>query len=166
VAAFVVYPYLKRATWLCHAWLGVVDGLAPVGAWVAIRGDLPWEAWLLGAAVATWVGGFDVLYALFDLEIDRQQGLHSVPARFGVRAAFATARACHVLTVAFLVAAGLGLPAGPLYWLGVAAVGLLLGYEHSLVSPTDRHRLDMAFFGMNGVIAVTLFAFVLADVLV
>jgi 4-hydroxybenzoate polyprenyltransferase len=166
VVAFVVYPYLKRVTWLSHFWLGAVDGLAPVGAWVAITGELPWEAWLLGAAVAVWVAGFDVLYALFDLEIDRAQGLHSVPARFGVRLTFAVSRACHVLTVVFLVVAGLGLPAGILYWLGVAAVAALLAYEHSLVSPTDRSRLDMAFFGMNGVIAVTLFAFTLADVLV
>ena len=84
VAAFVVYPYLKRATWLSHFWLGAVDGLAPVGAWAAVTNELPLEAWLLGAAVAFWVAGFDVLYALFDLEIDRAQGLHSIPARFGV----------------------------------------------------------------------------------
>jgi 4-hydroxybenzoate polyprenyltransferase len=165
VVAFVVYPYLKRATWLSHFWLGAVDGLAPVGAWVAITGELPWQAWMLGAAVAVWVAGFDVLYALFDLEVDREQGLHSIPARFGVPAAFAVARACHVLTVAFLVVAGLGLPAGVFYWVGVAAVGGLLAYEHSLVSPRDRSRLDMAFFGMNGVIAVSLFVCVLADVL-
>jgi 4-hydroxybenzoate polyprenyltransferase len=165
VVAFVVYPYLKRVTWLSHFWLGAVDGLAPVGAWVAITGELPWEAWLLGAAVAAWVAGFDVLYALFDLDVDREQGLHSVPERFGVRATFAISRVCHVLTVVFLAVAGLGLPAGVLYWLGVAAVAALLAYEHSLVSPSDRSRLDMAFFGMNGVIAVTLFAFTLADVL-
>jgi 4-hydroxybenzoate polyprenyltransferase len=166
VAAFVVYPYLKRATWLSHFWLGAVDGLAPVGAWAAITDDLPLEAWLLGAAVAVWVAGFDVLYALFDLEHDREHGLHSVPARFGVPAAFAVARACHVATVVFLVLAGLAIGVGVLYWLGVAAVAGLLLYEHSLVSPRDRSRLDMAFFGMNGVISVTFFLFVLADVIV
>jgi 4-hydroxybenzoate polyprenyltransferase len=85
VVAFVVYPYLKRFTWLCHLWLGAVDGLAPVGAWVAIRGDLPWTAWTLGIAVAAWVAGFDLLYALFDLEVDRAQGLHSWAVRFGER---------------------------------------------------------------------------------
>jgi len=165
VAGFVAYPYLKRATWLGHFWLGAVDGLAPVGAWVAITGKLPWEAWALGAAVAFWVAGFDILYALFDLEVDRAQGLHSIPARFGVPAAFAASRACHVITVAALVAAGLGLPVAALYWLGVAAVAGLLGYEHALVSPADRRRLDTAFFTMNGVISISLFAFVLADVL-
>jgi 4-hydroxybenzoate polyprenyltransferase len=166
VAAFVVYPYLKRATWLSHFWLGAVDGLAPVGAWAAVTNELPLEAWLLGAAVAVWVAGFDVLYALFDLDHDRAHGLHSLPERFGVPAAFAVARACHVLTVVFLALAGLALSAGALYWLGVAAVALLLLYEHSLVSPRDRRRLDMAFFTMNGVLSVTFFLFVLADVVV
>ena len=164
VAMFVAYPYLKRVTWLSHAWLGAVDGLAPVGAWAAITNELPWEAWLLGAAVAVWVAGFDVLYALFDLDFDRAHGLHSLPVRFGARAAFAAARACHVATVGFLVLAGLGLDVGVLYWLGVAAVGALLAYEHSLVSPADTRRLDTAFFTLNGVISVTFFAFVLADV--
>jgi 4-hydroxybenzoate polyprenyltransferase len=166
VAAFVVYPYLKRVHWISHFWLGAVDGLAPVGAWAAITNELPWQSWALGAAVAFWVAGFDLFYALFDLEIDRAQGLHSFPARFGVRAAFAVARACHAATVAALVVAGLGLSVGALYWLGVAAVAVLLLYEHLLVSPQDRSRLDMAFFTMNGVISVTFFAFVLADVLV
>ena len=117
--------------------------------------------------MAFWVAGFDVLYALFDLEIDRAQGLHSFPTRFGVRATFWASRAVpHVLTVAFLVLAGLGLPVGPLYWLGVAAVAGLLVYEHALVSPRDLRRLDAAFFTMNGVISLTFFAFVLADVVV
>ncbi len=166
VAAFVVYPYLKRATWLSHFWLGAVDGLAPVGAWAAITNDLPLEAWLLGAAVAVWVAGFDVLYALFDLDHDRAHGLHSVPARFGVPAAFAVARACHVATVAFLVLAGLAIGVGFLYWAGVAVVAGLLSYEHSLVSPRDTSRLDLAFFTMNGVLSVTFFLFVLGDVIV
>ncbi len=165
VVGFVVYPYLKRVTWLCHFWLGAVDGLAPVGAWVAITGKLPWQAWALGVAVAFWVAGFDLFYALFDVEIDRAQGLHSVATRFGVRGSFLGARACHVLTVAALVAAGLGLPVGFLYWLGVAAVGALLAYEHSLVHPDDLRRLDTAFFTMNGVISVVFAVFVIADTL-
>jgi 4-hydroxybenzoate polyprenyltransferase len=165
VAAFVVYPYLKRIHWVSHFWLGAVDGLAPVGAWAAVTNELPWQAWALGAAVAFWVAGFDLFYALFDLEIDRAQGLHSFPARFGVRAAFRAARLCHLATVVALVVAGLGLSVGALYWLGVVAAAVLLLYEHSLVSPSDRTRLDMAFFTMNGVISLTVFAFVLADVL-
>jgi 4-hydroxybenzoate polyprenyltransferase len=166
VVGFVVYPYLKRFTWLCHLWLGAVDGLAPVGAWVAIRGDLPWQAWLLGAAVAAWVAGFDLFYSLFDVEIDRGQRLHSWATRFGVRGAFAGARALHAATVGFLVAAGAGLPVGTLYWLGVAAVAVLLAYEHALVRPDDLRRLNTAFFTMNGVISAAFFAFVLADALV
>ncbi len=166
VAGFVVYPYLKRFTWLCHLWLGVVDGLAPVGAWVAITGKLPWQAWVLGAAVAAWVAGFDLFYSLFDAEIDRGQGLHSVTTRFGVEGAFLGARLLHVTTVACLCAVGAGLPVGVLYWLGVAAVAGLLAYEHAIVRPTDLRRLDMAFFTMNGVISVAFFGFVLVDALV
>jgi len=163
VLGFVVYPYLKRVTWLCHFWLGAVDGLAPVGAWVAITGRLPWQAWMLGAAVAFWVAGFDCFYALFDEEIDRREGLHSIVTRFGVRGAFFGARLSHAATVAFLVAAGLGLSVGVLYWLGVSAVALLLAYEHSLVRPGDLRRLDTAFFTMNGVISVVFAVFVILD---
>ena len=164
VAGFVIYPYLKRFTWLSHLWLGAVDGLAPVGAWVAITGEMPWQAWALGGAVAVWIAGFDLFYSLFDVEIDRAQRLHSFATRFGERSVFGGARAFHVLTVALLAAVGLGLDVGPLYWLGVAAVGLLLVYEHSLVSPADRSRLDAAFFTMNGAISVVFCAFVLAEV--
>ena len=164
VAMFVVYPYLKRATWLCHAWLGAVDGLAPVGGWVAVTGKLPLEAWLLGGAVAVWVAGFDLLYAIFDVEVDRAQRLHSFPARFGMPATFVAARVLHAATVLLLALAGLGLDANVFYWLGVAAVGALLAYEHSLVSPSDLRRLDAAFFTMNGVISVVFLVFVLLDV--
>ena len=163
VAGFVVYPYLKRFTWLCHFWLGAVDGLAPIGAWVAITNHLPWQAWLLGAAVALWVAGFDLFYALFDAEIDRAQGLHSIVTRFGVRGAFVGARLAHAATVACLIGVGLGLSVGALYWIGVALVAALLAYEHALVRPHDLSRLDAAFFTMNGVISVAFAAFVIAD---
>jgi 4-hydroxybenzoate polyprenyltransferase len=166
VLGFVVYPYLKRFTWLGHLWLGAVDGLAPVGAWVAITGELPWEAWVLGAAVAFWIAGFDLFYSLFDLEIDRAQGLHSWATRFGERGTFTGARVFHVATVALLAIAGLGLEVGFAYWLGVAAVAALLLYEHSLVRPGDLRRLDAAFFTVNGVISIVFCAFVLVDVLV
>jgi 4-hydroxybenzoate polyprenyltransferase len=165
VAGFVIYPYLKRWTWLCHAWLGAVDGLAPVGAWAAITGSIPWEAWALGGAVALWVAGFDLFYSLLDLEVDGAQGLSSAAVRFGERGALRGARLCHLGTVALIVLAGLGLSVGALYWLGAAAVAALLAYEHSLVRPGDLRRLDTAFFTMNGVISLTFFAFVLADAL-
>ena len=164
LVGFVVYQYLKRFTWLSHVWLGVVDGLAPLGGWVAVTGELPWEAWALGAAVAAWIAGFDFFYSLFDREIDLEQGLHSVAARFGVDGAFRAARLFHVLTVVLLAAAGLGLDLGWAYWLGVAAVAALLAYEHSLVRPDDLRRLDAAFFTVNGVISVVFFAFVLLEV--
>ena len=163
VAGFVIYPYLKRFTWLSHLWLGAVDGLAPVGAWVAITGELPLEVWLLGGAVATWVAGFDHFYALLDVEVDRRERLHSVATRFGEHGAFWGARLLHVPTVALLISAGLGLDVGVFYWLGVAIVAGLLIYEHSLVRPGDLRRLDTAFFTLNGVISVAFFAFVLAD---
>jgi len=163
LVGFVVYPYLKRVTWLSHLWLGAVDGLAPVGAWVAITGRLPWEAWALGAAVAVWIAGFDFFYSLFDRDVDVSQGLHSVATRFGVEGAFRGARLLHLATVVLLVAVGLGLGLGWLYWAGVVAVAVLLAYEHSLVSPGDLRRLDAAFFTVNGVISVVFFAFVLAE---
>jgi 4-hydroxybenzoate polyprenyltransferase len=165
VVAFVVYPYLKRFTWLCHLWLGAVDGLAPIGAWAAVTGHLPWQAWALGGGVATWVAGFDLFYSLFDAEVDREQGLHSWTTRFGERGAFLGARILHLATIVLLSVAGLGLDVGALYWVGVFAVAALLVYEHSLVRPNDLRRLDAAFFTMNGVISVAFFVFVLADVL-
>jgi 4-hydroxybenzoate polyprenyltransferase len=165
VAAFVVYPYLKRFTWLCHMWLGAVDGLAPVGAWAAITGTIPWQAWALGGAVAAWVAGFDLFYALFDVDVDREQGLHSWATRFGEDAVFLGARLLHLTTIVLLIAVGLGLSVGVFYWLGVLCVGGLLFYEHTLVRPGDLRRLDAAFFTMNGVISVAFFACVFVSVL-
>jgi 4-hydroxybenzoate polyprenyltransferase len=166
VAGFVVYPYLKRWTSISHLWLGAVDGLAPVGAWVAITGTMPWESWTLGAAVACWIAGFDLFYSLFDLEVDRREGLHSAATRFGTGGVFLGARLLHIATVALLAITGLGLSVGFLYWIGVLVVAALLAYEHSLIRPDDLRRLDLAFFTMNGIISVAFFLFVLADVLV
>jgi 4-hydroxybenzoate polyprenyltransferase len=115
--------------------------------------------------VAAWIAGFDLFYSLFDVEIDRAQGLHSWAVRWGERGVFRGARALHLLTVALLVAVGLGAGVGVAYWLGVAAVAALLLYEHSLIRPGDLRRLDAAFFTVNGVISVVFFAFVLIDVL-
>jgi 4-hydroxybenzoate polyprenyltransferase len=163
VAGFVVYPYLKRFTWLCHVFLGAVDGLAPVGGWVAVTGTVDWQPFLLGGAVALWIGGFDVIYATMDLEVDRRQGLHSIPRRFGVATALLVTRAFHAGSVALLVWLGLSLSLGPFYWLGVAVVAALLAYENSIVSADDLSRVDMAFLQMNGVIAIVFLAGVLAD---
>ena len=164
VAGFVVYPYLKRFTWLTHLWLGAVDGLAPVGAWVAVTGELPWEAWALGAAVALWVAGFDLFYALLDLDVDRAQGLRSWPVRWGVNGTFAAARVLHAATVLLLALVGWGLDVGVAYWLGVASVAGLLLYEHLIVQPGDLRRLDAAFFTVNGVISLVFCGWVVLDV--
>jgi 4-hydroxybenzoate polyprenyltransferase len=166
VAMFFVYPYLKRFTWLCHLWLGACLGLAPVGAWLAVSGSAPWEAWALGGAVLLWVAGFDLFYSLFDLEHDRREGLHSWATRFGERGVFLGARALHAGTVVLLAITGLGVEGGVLYWLGVAVVAVLLSYEHAIVRPGDLRRLDAAFFTVNGVISLVFFAFVALDVLV
>ena len=165
VVMFVVYPYLKRVTSLCHLWLGACLGLAPVGAWLGVSGAAPWEAWAIGAAVALWVAGFDLFYSLYDLEVDRREGLRSWATRFGERGVFRGARAMHAAAVALLAAAGAGLAAGAAYWLGIAVVACLLAYEHAIVRPGDLRRLDAAFFTVNGVISVVFFAFVAVDVL-
>jgi 4-hydroxybenzoate polyprenyltransferase len=160
VAMFVVYPYLKRVTWLCHLWLGACTGLAPLGAWLAVTGSAPWEAFALFAAQGLWVAGFDLFYSLFDLEHDRAEGIRSWAVRFGERGVFAGARAFHVVVVALLAAVGAGLDVNAFYWAGVAAVALLLVYEHTIVRPGDLRRLDAAFFTVNGVISVVFFVFV------
>jgi 4-hydroxybenzoate polyprenyltransferase len=163
IAAFVVYPYLKRVTPLCHLWLGVVDGLAPVGGWVAVTGHFDIAAWLLGAAVACWIAGFDIIYATMDIEVDRAQGLHSAPADYGVARALYISRALHALSVVALAGVGWSLGLGPVYVIGVVAVAALLAYEQQLVSPSDLSRVDMAFLSVNGVIALLYFGTVSLD---
>jgi 4-hydroxybenzoate polyprenyltransferase len=163
VAGFVIYPYLKRFTWLCHPFLGAVDGLAPVGGWVAVTNHVDPTSFLLGGAVALWIGGFDIIYATMDLEIDRAQSLHSIPRRFGIATALRITRVFHLLSVVLLVWLGIALGLGPLYYLGAAVVAALLAYENSIVSADDLSRVDMAFLTMNGVIALVFLAGVLAD---
>jgi 4-hydroxybenzoate polyprenyltransferase len=160
------YHYTKRFTWLSHWVLGFTDGLAAPGAWIAVRGsiftlaDLP--AWLLLAAVTFWIGGFDLIYACQDVQVDRRDGLRSIPADFSVATALTLARICHALTVALLAGVGLTMSLGWPYWAGLAAVVAMLVYEHSLVSPDDLSRLNVAFFNMNGYISITVFAATLA----
>ncbi|MGD0167903.1 MAG: UbiA-like polyprenyltransferase [Gaiellaceae bacterium] len=166
VAAFVVYPYLKRVTWLCHLWLGATIGLAPLAAWLALGAPAAKAAFALWIAVACWVTGFDLFYSLFDLEIDREQGLHSFAVRFGVTGVFRAARTLHLITIAALLAAGVAGGAGLFWGLGVAAVSVLLLYEHLIASPSDLRRLNAAFFTVNGAIGVVFLAFVVADALV
>ena len=166
VVVLGVYSYTKRFTWLSHAVLGVADGLAPIGAWVGVTGELSWPPLVLGLAVAVWIAGFDLLYACQDLAFDQSVGLHSFPARFGVRATLWTSVVLHGATVALLALVGVVLGLGLPYWLGVLGAAGLLIYEHSLLRPNDLSRLDLAFFNVNGYIAVLLFVATGADLAV
>ena len=163
ILGFVVYPYTKRFTWLCHLALGIANGLAPGAAWVAVTGEVSWTPALIWAGAALWVAGFDVIYALLDRDFDLENRVNSLPVRFGVGPALVVARVWHALSVAFLIAFGVAAGLGLVYYLGVAVVAWLLFYEHSLVRKDDLSKLDMAFFTMNGVISLIFFAFVLLD---
>ncbi|HEY1806518.1 MAG TPA: UbiA-like polyprenyltransferase [Terracidiphilus sp.] len=163
LAVLLGYSYLKRITRWSHLGLGLALGLAPAAAWIAVRGSLDPRILVLTAAVTLWAGGFDVLYSCQDCEHDRVAGLHSLPQSSGVTAAFWTARAMHLAMLGLLVWFGFLFEFRLTGWLGVAAVGLLLAYEHSIVSPRDLRRMNAAFFTMNGVIAMVFLGFVTAD---
>ena len=163
LAVLLGYSYMKRITRWSHLVLGLALGIAPAAAWIAVRGSLDARIVVLTAAVMLWVGGFDVLYACQDFEHDRAAGLHSIPQSLGLGAAFWIARLMHLAMLALLVWFGLLFQFHIAGWLGIAAVGLLLAYEHSLVSPRDLSKLNAAFFTMNGVIATVFLVFVAAD---
>ena len=166
IAWVFFYSYTKRFTRLSHLVLGVGLAIAPVGGYLAITGawsDPWWMLIALAVAVATWVGGFDILYALQDVGFDRENSLHSIPAAMGEQRALSIARQLHVLTVIGLALAGIGAGAGVIYFIGVAVAAVLLLYEHSLVKPSDLSRLDAAFFTMNGVISIVFLGFVLTE---
>jgi 4-hydroxybenzoate polyprenyltransferase len=169
VLLFVLgYSLTKRFTALAHFWLGAALMLVPVAAWIAVKGltDMAVPL-LLGAAVLFWVAGFDILYACQDAAFDKEHGLSSVPARFGVRASLRVAAACHAVMVGLLVGLDFASPhLGGVFLAGLAAVGLLLVYEHSLVRPDDLTRVNRAFFHVNGVISVGLLVLVLVQLAV
>jgi 4-hydroxybenzoate polyprenyltransferase len=150
----VGYSYTKRFTWASHWILGFTDGIAAAGGWIAVHAAFEPPAFVLWFALTVWIAGFDIIYACQDVEVDRAQRLHSVPARFGIPAALWLARINHGLTAAALAWLGLTMGLGVFYWVGWLAVVALLIYEHSLVRPGDLSRLDLAFFNVNGYIAV------------
>ena len=154
----VGYSYTKRFTWTSHWILGFTDGIAAAGGWIAVRGTFEAPALVLWLAVTVWIAGFDLIYACQDVAFDRAHGLHSVPARFGIPAALTLARVDHALTAIALAALSVLTGLGVVYWIGWLVVVALLVYEHSLVSPRDLSRLDMAFFNVNGYIAVVVLA--------
>lgn len=162
----VLYSYCKRFTALAHVVLGLCLAAAPVGAWIALRGEIGWPAVVLGLAVLFWVAGFDIFYALQDMEFDREFGLYSVPSQLGPKRSIHLVRVFHILMLLLLLSLlaidGLGL----IYFIGIVVIGLMLGYEHLLVKPDDLSRLDAAFFNMNGYISATIFVFTFLDAMV
>lgn len=162
----VLYSFCKRFTSMAHVVLGICLAAAPVGAWIALRGDIGWPVLVLGFAVLFWVAGFDIFYALQDYEFDRDNGLFSIPSRFGVERSFLITRVFHAIMILLLLLLVFSKGLGVIYLLGVTVVAGLLIYEHMLVRPDDLSRLDAAFFNMNGYISVTIFLFTLADALV
>ncbi len=164
LAAFVLYPYTKRFTWFCHYFLGLTLGLAPAAAWVAVTGSVAAEAWLLFFAVGLWVGGFDVLYAVFDLEFDRNHGLHSLPVAVGERGAILAAAASHVATVALLAAVGALAGLGWVYWCGLALVAAILAWPHIDIARRGLREVGMGFMTVNGVVGLLYGAVVILSV--
>ncbi len=163
------YSHAKRFTWAAHLWLGLALALAPGGAWIAMGARPETSIVALMVAVATWVGGFDVLYSLQDESFDRQHGLRSIPARFGARGALRISRSLHLVTVTALATCALLLGGGPAMFAAVALIAALLVYEHSLVKPldgdrVDLSRIDMAFFDLNGYVSLGFLALVAIDV--
>jgi 4-hydroxybenzoate polyprenyltransferase len=157
IAVLLLYSYTKRFTLLSHLVLGIADGLAPIAAWIALRNSVSLSVLLLGAAVASWVGGFDLIYACQDVDFDRRAGIHSVPQRFGVAAALYGSIACHVAMVALLIAVIRLEHLGWLAALGLVLMAALLAYEHWIVRPSDLSRLNAAFFNVNGYISLLFF---------
>ena len=161
-----IYSYTKRFTWLSHIVLGSALSLAPLGAWIAVRGTFSFEILPLCFAVMLWVAGFDVLYGLQDIDFDKTHGLYSIPSRFGIKKSLWIARLFHLITVVLLLYLVPLFSLNVVYLLGVLIVSALMVYEHSLVKPTDLSKLDMAFFNMNGYISITIFVFTLMNYLI
>lgn len=159
----IAYPYAKRWTWAAHFALGLVYFVVPPAVWIALTNGWTDATLSLAIASATWVAGFDILYASQDVDVDRRQGLHSIPADFGIPRALAVARALHVVTTLGLAGAGFAAGAGVLYAVGVLGCAALLWFEHHLVHADDLSRLDAAFFTVNGFVSVGFFVFTLAD---
>lgn len=166
LAIVLGYSYVKRFSWLTHFALGLADALAPIGAWIAVRGSFGLGSAILGVAVLFWIAGFDIIYACQDYEFDIAKGIHSIPARFGIAPALVVSAVLHALAwlafVGFAFVAG----GGPFFLAGVVLVGALLVYEHMIVRPDDLSRVGVAFFDVNGLVSVVLLLCFLADIAV
>ncbi len=166
LAVIAGYSYSKRWTFLSHFWLGLSISIAPIGTWIAIKGELDWPPMLLGLAVLLWIGGFDIIYACQDFEFDRTYGLFSIPACFGKERALQLSTTLHVMMVVALIGVTLLTNLGVLYLIGVGIVTILLIYEHAIVSPTNLSRVNLAFFTLNGIVSLVLMALSVADMLI
>lgn len=162
----VFYSYTKRFTWLCHIVLGLTIGLAPLGAWVAVTGQIDWISIVLYLTIAFWTAGFDVIYACQDVDFDQREGVYSIPARFGVAGALSIARAFHVMTAVGFIALFFIADLSWWYLAGMLISYIILFYEHYIVSPKDLSRLQTAFFTMNGALSIVVFVFTLVDLVV
>ncbi|MCH8290529.1 UbiA family prenyltransferase [Candidatus Poribacteria bacterium] len=165
LAVIMGYSYTKRFTSLSHLWLGISLSIAPIGAWIAIKGRFDWTPMLIGLAVLLWTAGFDTIYACQDLDFDRRHGLYSIPTRLGIRGALWLSSALHVATVAILIAIAPLTGFGILYLVGVGIVSIILIYEHVIVKPNDLSRVNLAFFTLNGMVSLVLMALSVADIL-
>lgn len=165
VVALFAYSYTKRFSWACHLALGFVLALAPVGSWIAITGQFHPAPLLLGVGVLFWVAGFDIIYACADYEFDRREGIHSIPARFGIGAALYVSIFFHILAPLFFLATGVLLQLGVFYFTGLFIASGILFYEHVIVRPADLSRAGVAFFNLNGILSVIMFFFTLFDIL-
>ncbi|MDE7169797.1 MAG: putative 4-hydroxybenzoate polyprenyltransferase, partial [Mucispirillum sp.] len=156
ILVFILYSYTKRFTNMCHLVLGLALGLAPIGAWIAVTGTINLPPFILCFAILAWVAGFDILYAIQDIDFDRSEGLYSIPAYLGAGGALITARILHI--IAFILFASLMAVSnlGYAYLAGVLISGALMAYEHSLISKNDLSKLNMAFFNMNAYISITI----------
>ena len=161
-----IYSYAKRFTDFPQAFLGLAQAIAPIGAWIAVTGEWSWSAFVLGLAVGTWIGGFDLIYACQDVDVDRRIGVRSVPVRFGIAASLHASTVVHVITVALYVWFGALTGYGWLWWVGMVFTAVVLAYEHAIVRPGDLSRVNRAFFTANGVIGIVLFLFALGDLVV
>ncbi|SFK91829.1 4-hydroxybenzoate polyprenyltransferase [Paenibacillus sp. 1_12] len=168
VAVFflVFYSYTKRFTWACHLILGLTLGLAPLGGWVAVTNDISWAAIVFYVSVSFWTAGFDVIYACQDTEFDKNEGLHSIPQRFGVAKALRIARWFHVITAVGLIVLFYLTDLSWIYLIGILIANLLLFYQHKIVNPTNLSRVNIAFFTLNSILSSVVFIFTLADLVV
>ncbi|WP_261664299.1 menaquinone biosynthesis prenyltransferase MqnP [Deinococcus sp. Marseille-Q6407] len=164
VVFLIGYSYTKRFTWLCHVWLGITDGAAAAGGWIAVTGAFALPAWLLWAVVIFWMIGLDTIYATMDYDFDRRSGIKSIPARFGIPKALQIAKWSHLLTFLLLLAVGWSVHASGWYYLAAMIMGGILFYEHAIVRPDDLTRANVAFFDANMWLAITMLVGVVADV--